>query len=570
LWTSIAAAAPAAGRFDDDAPMSERPADLVLRGGRVQTMDMASRWVEAVAVRGGRILAVGTDRELAPLVGSSTRLIELRGRTVLPGFGDAHCHPISAGVARTRCNLHDVRGREALQAAIRRYADANPDLEWIVGEGWYLADFPGGTPPREDLDAVVPDRPVFLENRDGHGAWVNSIALELAGIGAETPDPPGGRIERDRDGAPSGTLHEAATNLVARLLPDETPEERATGLRVAQAYLHSLGITNWQDANVGHLNDEVYRAADARGELSARVVGARVWAPQRGAEQIEELIARRAAAAATGGRYRAGSVKFFQDGVAENFTAGMLEPYLDAAGQPTGNGGYSNHEPEALKSAVVALDREGLQAHLHAIGDRAVREGLDAIEAALRANGPGDGRHHIAHVQVIHPDDLPRFRALGAVANAQPLWAVHEEQMTELTIPFLGPERAARQYPFGSLLRAGARLAMGSDWAVSTPNVLLQVETAVNRVSPDHRDHEPFLPAERIDALDAFRAFTMGTAFVNHLDRDVGSLEPGKAADIVVIDRDVFDPGSGPIGDGRVVGTFIDGRAVFEDAALDA
>jgi predicted amidohydrolase YtcJ len=547
--------------------MSDRPAELVLRGGSIQTMDPARRWVRALAVRDRRVAVAGTDAEVEPLVGPATRVVDLAGRTVLPGFGDAHCHPITAGIALTRCNLHDLRGKDRLLTAIRDYADANPDLDWIVGEGWYMADFPGGNPHRADLDAIVPHRPVYLENRDGHGAWVNSRALDIAGITASTPDPSGGRIERDRDGSPSGTLHEGAMRLVARLLPADTPDELAAGLRAGQAYLHALGITNWQDARVDQAEHGTYQAAAARGELTARVVGALRWNRHGGDEQIPELVHRRDEAG--DGRYRATSIKFFQDGVVENFTAGMLEPYLDAAGRPTSNRGYSNVDPEALKRHVTALDREGFQAHFHAIGDRAVRESLDAIEAALTTNGPSDRRHHVAHLQVVHSDDLPRFHRLRAVANAQPLWAVLEAQMTELTIPFLGPERAARQYPFGSLLRTGAMLAMGSDWAVSTPNVLEQVEVAVNRVSPSHRDHAPFYPDERIDLLDALHAFTMGTAYVNHLEREVGSLEIGKAADLVVLDRDVFDRAAGPIGDARVAGTFMDGQAVYEDAALD-
>jgi predicted amidohydrolase YtcJ len=554
----------------DDAPMPERPADLVLRGGSVQTMDAVRRWVRAVAVRDGRIALVGTDAEVGPLIGPRTRVVELHGRTVLPGFGDAHVHPIQAGVERTKCYLYDAEGRDETLDTIRRYAETHAELAWIEGAGWHMADYPGGTPHREELDAIVPDRPVYLENRDGHGAWVNSRALEMAGITATTPDPVDGRIERDPDGSPSGTLHEGAMGLVEDLLPDDTAEECADGLRWAQAYLHSLGITNWQHASVAPADHEAYRAADDRGELTARVVGALRWDLDRGADQIGELIERRRTASA-GRRYRATAVKIFQDGVAENFTAAMLEPYLDAKGRPTRNTGISHVEPEALKAHVARLDADGFQVHFHALGDRAVREALDAVEAARSANGMSDGRHHLAHIQVVHRDDIARFGRLGAIANAQPLWATNEPQMDRLTIPFLGPERAARQYPFRSLLRAGAMMAMGSDWSVSTPNVLLQVEVAVTRVSPERRgEREPFLPDERIEPLDALHAFTMGTAYVNHLEREVGSLEAGKAADIVVLDRDVFDRGAGPIGDAQVVATFIDGKAVYEVAALEA
>jgi predicted amidohydrolase YtcJ len=258
-------------------------------------------------------------------------------------------------------------------------------------------------------------------------------------------------------------------------------------------------------------------------------------------------------------------VKLMQDGVLETFTGAMLDPYLDGQGGTTDRTGISFLDPERLGGWVTRLDRAGLQAHFHAIGDRAVRECLDAIAAARAANGPSDTRPHIAHIQVIHPDDVPRFGQLGVTANAQPLWACHEGQMDELTTPFLGPERTSWQYPFASLVRSGARLAMGSDWGVSTPNPLEEIEVAVTRVAPDMRGTaEPFLPGEALALDEAIRAFTLGSAYVNHLDEDTGTIEVGKLADMAVIDRDLFAPDAGPIADGRVVATVIGGQLVFE------
>jgi predicted amidohydrolase YtcJ len=292
------------------------------------------------------------------------------------------------------------------------------------------------------------------------------------------------------------------------------------------------------------------------------------WDRTRGAEQIEELVERRARTAI--GRYAPTSVKIMQDGVLENFTGAVLEPYLEADGRPGTNRGISQVEPEALKGNVAELDRHGFQVHFHAIGERAVREALDAVEAARAANGPTDMRPHIAHIQVIHPDDIGRFRDLGVAANAQPYWACHETQMDELTIPFLGPERSGWQYPFRSLKAAGATLVMGSDWAVSTANPLLEMEVAVERIADEHRgEGQVFLPEERLDLVDALAAFTAGTAWINHLENELGSLEVGKTADIVVLDRDLFDRAAGAIGEARVVATFIDGVPVHEDAALD-
>jgi predicted amidohydrolase YtcJ len=544
------------------------PADLALVGGRIATMDPARSWAGALAVRNGRIVAVGSDQAIRPMIGPRSRVIELRGRTVTPGFGDAHVHPLHGGLARLRCELHGQRGLDTYLATVASYAATHPDVDWILGGGWSMDDFPGGVPGRAELDRIVSDRPVFLSSRDGHSAWVNSTALALAGITAETPDPPDGRIDREAGGHPIGALQEGAADLVERLTPAATADELLAALRIAQAELHSLGITTWQDAIVTpEIEEPAYVTLAGRGELTARVVGALWWERSRGAEQIDELVERRARTAV--GRYAPTSVKIMQDGVLENFTGAVLEPYLGVGGRPTSNRGLSQVEPEALKRHVARLDGLGFQTHFHAIGERAVREALDAVAAARAANGMTDTRPHIAHIQVIHPDDLDRFRELAVVANAQPYWACHEGQMDNLTIPFLGPERSTWQYPFRSLRAAGATLAMGSDWSVSTANPLLEMEVAVNRISDLNRGKEPaFLPDERLDLIDALAAFTAGTAWVNHLEREIGSLEVGKAADLVVLDRDLFDRGAGAIGEARVVATFVDGAPVFEDATL--
>ena len=425
--------------------------------------------------------------------------------------------------------------------------------------------FPGGTPSRRDLDDVVPDRPVFLENRDGHGAWVNSRALEIAGVTAATADPPDGRIEREPEGTPQGTLHEGAALLVRRHLPPFTAEQWEAAILAAQRYLHGFGITAISDAWVEEHHVPAYRALAEQGRLTLRTTLSLWWDRARGLEQLgwfEE--ARRSA---TLGRLRASTVKLMLDGVLENYTAALLEPYLDAEGRPTANRGIDFVDPAALAGEIApALDAAGFQLHFHAIGDGAVRSGLDAVEAVRRRNGPADRRAHIAHIQVVHPADVPRFGALGVGANMQPLWAVHEAQMRDLTIPFLGPERTAWQYPFRSLQRAGARLVGGSDWSVSTPNVLHEVEVAVNRVAPESRLlEEPFLPEERLDLESALQAFTIGAAWANRLETDTGTLEPGKLADLVVLDRDVFDRGAGEIGDARVLLTLSEGVAVHAD-----
>jgi predicted amidohydrolase YtcJ len=547
----------------------DQPADLVLRGGRVATMDAARSWATAVAVRDGRIAAVGPDAVVATWIGPRTRVIELRGRTVTPGFQDAHVHPVHGGLGMLRCDLHEDLQSGPGYDKIEAYARSHPDEAWIRGGGWYMAAFEGGTPRREDLDRIVPDRPVFLTNRDGHGAWVNSKALELAGITAATTDPSDGRIERDPDGTPSGTLHEGAMDLVTRLMPDDTPAELEEALRLGQRHLHGFGITAWQDAIVEPQAEErAYVALAGTGGLTGRVVGALWWDHHRGAEQIDEFVERRRTTAI--GRYAPTSVKLMMDGVLENFTGALLEPYLDRHGAMTDNRGLLQIDPAGLASWVPAIDALGFQPHFHAIGDRAVRVSLDAVEAARRANGPSDTRPHIAHIQLIHPDDIPRFRELGVVANAQPLWAGHDDQMDVLTIPFLG-DRWTWQYPFRSLRAAGAVVAMGSDWSVSSPNPLWEMHLAVERKQPVEyiANSAVLLPEERLDLIDALAGFTCNAAYVNHLDAVAGTIELGKYADLAVLDRDLFDRGAGRIGDVRAIGTFIEGVAVFEDPALD-
>ena len=562
-------------------------ADLVFTGGTSYTPDPSRRRLvpltmapggapaSAVAVRAGQIIAVGAaaDQSIADLIGPKTEVVQLRGGTLLPGFQDAHVHPAFAGITMITCNLIGAATLTEALDRISAYAASRPGHEWIAGSGWRLEWFDHGTPGRKLLDQVTGGRPAYLVNRDAHGAWASTRALELAGIDARTADPPGGRIERAPDGTPQGTLHEGAATLVGRLVPEVSFDDRLAGLLLAQRHLHARGITAWQDAIVGdYLGSPdplpVYLAAAAAGQLTARVQGALWWDRDRGLEQLPEILARRERGQA--GRFRAGTVKIMQDGVAENFTAGMIDPYLDSCGGQTANNGLSYVDPEQLQAAVTRLDAEGFQVHLHAIGDRAVRESLDAIGAARAANGPGDHRHHIAHLQVIQPDDIPRFAQLGVTANMQALWAAHEPQLDDLTIPFIGPDRTSRNYLFGDLLRSGARLAAGSDWAVSSANPLRACHVAVNRALPGASGPaaEPFLPGQRLELAQALAAYTAGSAYVNHLDDVTGAIGPGMLADLTVLDRDPLSGPPGEIADTRVRFTYVAGERVY--AAHDA
>jgi predicted amidohydrolase YtcJ len=560
-------------------------AQLVFAGGPVYTADAAGRRLvaaagpggrpaTAVAVTGGVITAIGDaeDDYFGDVTGPGTEVVDLAGRALLPGFQDAHVHPAFAGVTMVGCNLIGTQTLDQALDRISSYARAHPEKEWIAGAGWRMEWFANGTPSRQALDAVTGGRPAYLLNRDAHGAWANSRALHLARIHARTPDPADGRIEREAGGGPQGTLHEGAASLVGDLVPDPPLDERVAGLLLAQRHLHERGVTAWQDAIVGdYLGSldplDTYLDAAASGSLTARVRGALWWDRTRGGEQLIEILERRERGQV--GRFRAATVKIMQDGVPENFTAAMIDPYLDPTGCHADHGsGLSYVDPQALAEYVTRLDAEHFQVHLHAIGDRAVRESLDAIAAARAANGPSRNRHHIAHLQVVHPDDVPRFAALDVTANLQALWAAHEPQMDELTIPFIGPERTARQYVFGDLLAAGARLAAGSDWAVSSANPLRAVHVAVNRSlrGSAGAEAEPFLPAQALGLAEALAAYTIGSAYVNHLDDQTGSITEGKLADLVVLETDPFAGPVADIGSTRVLRTVVEGETVFRSS----
>lgn len=546
-------------------------AEVVFIGGAVFTGSGDPLTGMAVAVEGGRISAIVPEAEAAALIGSETQRIELNGALLSPGFQDAHVHPVGGGVELLQCNLTEARSAEEAIAAVAAYAEANPDEPWILGGGWSMEHYPGGTPTRQMLDVVVPDRPVFLMNRDHHGAWANTAAIRLAGIDASTPDPADGRIEREPDGAPAGTFHEGSTELFGAVRPDATPELVYRGLLRAQEELLSLGITGWQDAIVGRDNGVVpdgitaYLRAIDEGALKAHVVGAQWWDRGAGLEQIDEMVRLRDERRASGeeDRFALGTVKMMVDGVAENFTASMLEPYRDAHGHDTRNHGIAFIDPEIMREAVARLDAAGMQVHFHALGDRAVRDALDAVGAAREANGPSDGRHHLAHLQIVAEADARRFAEVEAIANLQMLWAAHEEQLDTLTLPFMQDGAEARQYPFGDLVRGGARLAAGSDWPVSSADPLAAIAIGVTRVAPGYGAAPLGGERQRLELATAFAAYTAGSAYVNHRDHDTGYVREGYLANLVVIEPNPFRLAPGELGRAEVASTWVEGERVY-------
>jgi predicted amidohydrolase YtcJ len=542
-------------------PPESRAADIVLQNGSVYTVDATRSWAEAVAISNGRIVYVGSDEESRVHVGPSTQVVDLGGRMLLPGFQDMHIHPIGGGIEASACDLNGLTTVDEYLEVIETYARENPDEEWITGGGWLMSAFgPGANASRKLLDEIVPDRPVYLTSTDGHSAWVNSKALEVAGITADTEDPPDGIIDREPEtGDPMGSLQEGAIYLVSRHAPAVDFETRTSGLQYSINMLNNYGITSIQDASVDEDDLKAYHALDERGELSLRVVGSQWWSRQGGTEQIEGFKTIRNQY--TKGRVRATTVKIMQDGVMENYTAAMLEPYLGQGGKR----GIPMVEPQALKAAVAALDAADFQVHFHAIGDAAIRQSLDAVEEALTQNGNRGNRHHISHLELIDPDDIPRFRELNVVANFQPLWAFADEYITELTIPFIGPDRSQWLYPIASVHRSGGMIAFGSDWSVSTANPFDQIETAVTRMGSDGETTEPFLPEQRIDLPLAIAAFTIHAAYVNAHENDTGSIEAGKYADLIVLDRNLFAIEPTEISETQVLLTMVEGQIVHGD-----
>lgn len=543
------------------APEAEPLADLAFTNGRIYTMDGSRSWAEAVAIRDGRIVYVGTDDGLADVAGPDTQRVDLHGRMMLPAFHDIHIHPISGGIEAASCDLNGLESLEEYRETIAGCAERAGDDEWIMGGGWLMSVFgPGAMPSRRILDELVPDRPVYLTSSDGHTGWANSKALEIAGIDSDTPDPRDGRIDRDPEtGEPIGSLQEGAMRLVSTHTPPVTQEVRTDGLSYAIDMLNGYGITSIQDANVSEDDLKAYRALEQRGELDLRVVGSQWWDRERGTEQIPEF--KRLRDEYLSDRLKVSTVKIMQDGVMENFTAAMLEPYL----QQGDTRGIPMVEPDALRQIVADLDAEGIQVHFHAIGDAAIRQSLDAVEEAREQNGARGLRHHISHIELIDPADIPRFRELDVVANFQPLWAFADEYITDLTLPYIGEKRGQGLYPIRSVYESGGMIAFGSDWSVSTANPFYQIEVAVTRKDPDDATDDVFLPDERINLPEALAAFTINGAWVNHHEELTGSIEAGKAADLIILDRNLFAIAPEEISETKVLLTLLDGEPVHGD-----
>lgn len=548
------------------------PADLVLLHGKIHTENPKRSVAQALAIRANTIVAVGTDQMVSTLKGPKTRTVNLAGRLVLPGIIDAHIHPAESAQDLGKCSLDD---KMLTPAQIK--AKVAVCLKEYPGDSalWFevIQVNPSGLKlTRQDLDSMLGDRPMLLTGSDGHTAWANSVALGAAHFNGTTKDPLGGRIERDPAGSLTGTLRDAAADIAEDAKPKASLDHEASQLKKALDAMRATGITSVQDAAVNDHDMQIYKRLYDTHRLNMRVRGSYTLQnlQQSAKTLIDQATAFRARWAIDPEFLRADAVKIFADGVIEypSQTAALIEPYLDAEGHPTANRGPSYFAQENLNRIVSAADAAGLTVHIHAIGDRAVRAALNAFADSRRRHGQLDSRDQIAHLELVNPADFPRFKELGVIANFQLLWAERDpDYIVKGTLPYLGAERSRYLYPARSLRDAGALIAGGSDWGVSSFNPFEAMEHAITRSGA--RGQEPLLPEQSIGLQDAVDAYTINAAYALHQEHSTGSLEPGKRGDFIVLDRDIFTIDPFDLHNTRVLATYLDGREVYAANAVN-
>lgn len=531
-------------------------ADLVLYNGDIHTMDAATPRAQAMAIAGNRVLAVGSDAEIRALLAPKGEAIDLQGHTVVPGFTDAHTHFVSYGLSLKEIDLAEVPALEEALGRVAARAAQIPAGRWLTGRGWDHSLWEGGAfPTRGDLDSVAAGHPVFLRRKCGHAGWANSRALELAGVTRETPDPPGGTIDRDpTTGQPTGIFKENAMDLISRLLEEPSMEEAVDAIKAGTANAHKQGLVGVHTME-GAPAFRAFQQLRADGELKLRVL---MQIPE---DNLDAAIQTGLRSGFGDERLRIGGVKVFSDGALGAHTAHMLAPYAD----DPDNFGIPVATAEHLREVVGKASRAGIAAFVHAIGDRANREVLEAIEASRQA---GDGlhlRHRIEHVQILPPDDIPRLAKLGVVASMQPIHATQDMLVADA----LWGARCAGAYAWRSLLDTGAALAFGSDSPVEDLNVMKGIHAAVTRRRADGSPGpDGWYPEQRLTVAEAVYAYTAGAAYASGEEAIKGTLSPGKLADLVVLSQDIFAVDPMAILETEVVGTMFDGEFVYtrEDA----
>jgi predicted amidohydrolase YtcJ len=555
---AIAIGAAAMAACDRSPAPQAGAADLVIINGRAVTPAAVA---DAVAITGNTITRVGTSQEIAALRGDATRVIDAHGGTITAGFNDSHVHFLEGGLALDDVDLAGLTTLDAVTDKIRTFAAANRDAAWIVGRGWLYTPFPGGTPTKAQLDAAVADRPALMHCYDGHSVWVNSKALAVAGISKTTPDPPNGSIVRDAAGEPTGHLKEAAMALVENKLPPVTEAKRLAALGAAVTEAHRHGITSVQNAGSSLEEVQLYERARAAGDLRVRTYLALSVSEATTDADLDRMDAlrKRLGDDAT---LKTGAVKIFADGVIESRTAAMLAPY---AGSTTA--GTPNLSPEALTKLVTMIDRRGWQIWIHAIGDRAIRMALDAIERAGQLNpAPARGRRHrLEHIETIDEADIPRFGKLGVIASQQPMHvALGDMNSTSPAGPWpdnLGPSRYARAWAWKSIQDAGGRSTFGSDWPVAPLDAMQGIGLAVTRNGP------PAARPQRLDVGAAIDGYTRWPAYASFEEHRKGTLAAGMLADVVVLSTDLLEKGPATASEIDVDFTIFDGKVVYERKA---
>jgi predicted amidohydrolase YtcJ len=527
--------------------------DRILVNGHIWTGAPTTREVTALAIRGDRIVAIGDDAAIRALADEATQVEDLEGRRVLPGFHDAHWHLPT----RRQADLAGAATPEEIVRRLREFAATVPADAWILGRGWTPDMFPRNAAHRRYLDDAFPDRPLVLTDRDGHQTLVNQRALTLAAVDLETREPPGGAIIRDPDGAPTGLLQETASGLVRRHLPQPSADEVYAALRFEMRRAAAFGLTAIQVANGPSAAERAaYERALAEDSLLVRL---RIAVPfEKDVTDSALATFRSLAASWSGPLLRTGIAKGMLDGTVDAATAAMLEPYAIGEGQ-----GLPRWEAPELADAVARFDAAGMQVELHAIGDRAIRMALDAYEETARRNGPRDRRHRVEHLEVPHPDDLPRFAALGVIASTQAIFATPDATTMQNYVPMLGPERAARAIGFKALDDAGARQAFGSDYPVFSMDPLLGMWMAVTRQMPDGTPPGGWQPQHRISVETAIAHYTRGSAYAAFRERELGTLAPGMLADLVVLSEDIVGSDPRALLRAKPVLTIMGGRETY-------
>jgi predicted amidohydrolase YtcJ len=535
-------------------------ANLILKNASVYTVDKERTWAQAIAIADDKIIFVGADADVETHIGPDTVVIDLGGKMVLPGFIDAHAHPSHAMDFVGNISLYSLSSLDAYKTEISDFVEKHSDREFFRGSGWADTLFPNLGPSKEILDALVPDRPVALVSYDGHSLWVNSVTLERAGITKVTPDPEGGRIERDPDtGEPSGVLRETAFKLIEKVIPDYSIEERKNALLAYQDMATRVGITMTHDAMLDAGSITAFNALAEENKLKMRFRGSITLDPDQEIKpQIETILKERSKN--THPYFQTNAAKIFVDGVLEGGTAYLLEPYAhkpEFRGEPI-------WDPEILNDTSVALDKEELQIHVHVIGDAAARITLDALEHAQVVNGKCDSRHLVTHLQLVEPEDIFRFKQLDVVGLPQPFWFKIDEYYRELALPYLGKERADVQYPMQSFIDAGVIMASASDFPVTIPfDPFIAIQIGMTRSVIDKASDEILWPEERASLEDMIQSFTYNGAYANFLENETGSIEVGKQADIIVLDQNLFEIPTNEIAKTKVLMTLVDGKEVF-------